>query len=85
MVGNERPGVDIMSLDADYIYILDNFDGVVDEYAEEFDEFITLDKFNEISNEITCELQGWQPEIDYTEFVRWLYNDGICRIKRWNP
>ena len=48
-----------MSLDADYIYFLDNFDGEVDEYAEEFDEFLTLEKFNASSNEITCEIQGF--------------------------
>lgn len=64
---------------------LGSIDVVHDEYAEEFDEFLSLEKFNAMSNEISCEIQGWQPKIDYTEFVRWLYNDGVCRIKRWNP
>lgn len=77
-----------MSLDEDYIYILDNFDGEIDEYAEEFDEFLTLEKFNAVSNEITCEIQGWQPKIDDSkiiEIIDWLYNEYPCRIKRWNP
>lgn len=39
-----------MILDTDYIYTLDNFDGEVDEYAEEFDELLTLEKFNAMSN-----------------------------------
>ena len=74
-----------MILDADYIYTLDNFDGEVDEYAEEFDEFLTLEKLNAVSNEITCEIQGWQPKIDNSKIINWLYNEYPCRIKRWNP
>lgn len=68
-----------MILDAEYIYTLDNFDGVVDEYAEEFDEFLTLEKFNAMSNEITCEIQ------DNSKIINWLYNEYPCRIKRWRP
>lgn len=74
-----------MILDAEYIYTLDNFDGEVDEYAEEFDEFLTLEKFNAMSKEITCEIQGWQPKIDNSKIINWLYNEYPCRIKRWKP
>lgn len=62
-----------------------SIDVVHDEYAEEFDEFLTLEKFNAVSNEITCEIQGWQPEIDNSKIINWLYNEYPCRIKRWNP
>ena len=58
-----------MIFDAGYIYTLDNFDGAVDEYAEEFDEFLTLENFNAMSNEITCEIQGWQPKIDDSKII----------------
>ena len=73
------------------IYTLDlesgigSIDVVHDEYAEEFDEFLTLEKFNAASNEITCEIQGWQPKIDNSKIINWLYNEYPCRIKRWKP
>ena len=72
-----------------YISDLENalggLDVVHDEYAEEFNEFLTLEKFNAMSKEITCEIQGWQPKIDNSKIINWLYNEYPCRIKRWRP
>lgn len=70
-----------MTLDADIIYGIENLNDLVNEYADESDDLMFPTDFEEIS----CEFKATIPRADYTDFLKWAYNEYPCRIKRWKP